>query len=229
MNRKLGRLVPPDFTHVAKYPLSAAVPTKPVPVVLGIEWYSSFDRPVKIGARYWIGASGDLGYVRGGHAICSVPAGLSDLTEWWDFYNQGDTGECVGFSSSRMMSLLNRARYDAPWLYFAAQDEAGQPRDPDSGTYVRSAFEVLRTQGDKTPKQMTPRSGAGISAYRWASSADEIVAALDPNGISQYRTLQGIPLANSWGRSFPHIVWLPFETLDYLLSRQGEAAVPTDY
>lgn len=45
-----------------------------VPVVLGINWHSSFDSPVWAdfgtgGNRWWIGR-GDLGPIRGGHAIC---------------------------------------------------------------------------------------------------------------------------------------------------------------
>lgn len=49
-----------------------------VPVVLGIDWYSNFDSPVwgdfgAGGNRWWIGR-GQLGSVRGGHAICCFGA-----------------------------------------------------------------------------------------------------------------------------------------------------------
>jgi len=49
-----------------------------VPVVLGINWYSNFDSPVwgdfgAGGNRWWIGR-GELGNVRGGHAICCFGA-----------------------------------------------------------------------------------------------------------------------------------------------------------
>lgn len=44
------------------------------PVVLGVNWYSNFDRPDRVPRRglveHWIGR-GDLGNVRGGHAICA--------------------------------------------------------------------------------------------------------------------------------------------------------------
>lgn len=46
-----------------------------VPVVLGINWYSNFDRPVKQANIYRIG-DGNLGSIRGGHAICAT--GVSD-------------------------------------------------------------------------------------------------------------------------------------------------------
>lgn len=49
-----------------------------VPVVLGIDWHENFDSPIwgdfgMGGNRWWIGR-GDLGEVRGGHAICCFGA-----------------------------------------------------------------------------------------------------------------------------------------------------------
>ncbi len=45
-----------------------------VPVVLGIDWMSAFDTPTrKSDGSWWIG-EGDLGRVRGGHAICAYGA-----------------------------------------------------------------------------------------------------------------------------------------------------------
>ena len=48
---------------------------KGTPVVLGVDWMSNFDRPVQKGREFWIG-EGNLGNVRGGHAI--VLYGASD-------------------------------------------------------------------------------------------------------------------------------------------------------
>ena len=39
------------------------------PVAIGVNWYRNFDHPVQKGRSYWIG-EGDLGFVRGGHAVC---------------------------------------------------------------------------------------------------------------------------------------------------------------
>jgi hypothetical protein len=50
-----------------------------VPVVLGVDWMSAFDRPEqKYTNEWWIGRA-DLGRVRGGHAICCY--GASDRRE----------------------------------------------------------------------------------------------------------------------------------------------------
>lgn len=221
---QLGRVAPPDWEHVAKYALTAdTIPTKPTPAVFGINWYSNFDRPVKTSNRWWIGL-GPLGQIRGGHAI-NAQSSLSDLTAWWQFYNQGNTGECEGYSHSRMMTQLNRARYDAQWLYFEAQDLAGQPRDPNAGTYGRVVLEVLRIQGLKTPAWSEPRLTQGISAYRWATSVDQVHAVLQ-NPMAD--KLGAIPLNNSWGPGFPHTVWLPDAVVARLLSEDGECGLVTD-
>lgn len=222
----LGRLEPPNYNHVEKYPMAAlgAEIPKGVAVEFGIPWYENFDRPVKDSSgRYWIG-KGPLGRVRGGHAIVSPSANLVDILSWWSWYNQGSTGECVGFSGSRMQSLYNRAKFDAQWLYFATQDLAGQPRDPYAGTYVNVMFEVLRTQGHKTPTKATPSLANGISAYRWFRSVDEIRAA---HTSPRYDELGGIPFRNSWGPFYPRVVFMPYETVDVVLA-QGEAGAVTD-
>ena len=39
---------PSDWKHVDKYPLTAATaPSKPTPVVIGVNWYDEFDKPQK--------------------------------------------------------------------------------------------------------------------------------------------------------------------------------------
>jgi hypothetical protein len=212
--------------HVEKYPLQAlawAEIPRQVPVVFGITWYSSFDTPVrKSDGTWWIEDKSNLGSIRGGHAICDK---MSDYTSWWDYYNQGNTGECVGYSSSRMMTLLNRAKYDAPWLYFNAEDNAGQPRDPFSGTFVRSAGNVLVAKGHKTPRASQPALKNGISAFRWATHITEIIDVLD----SPNQELEGaVRLLNSWGRDYPHVVRMPYTLIERLLNEDGECMVITD-
>lgn len=227
--RGTGRLTPTDWSHVEKYPLLAehidALPG-PQEVELGIYWYSDFDHPVKKDGLWWIGLNPDkLGFVRGGHAICCKPDSVGDTTGWWLFYNQLLTSMCVGFAGSRCMSLVNRARFDAEWLYYAAQDRAGQPRDPDAGTYVDAAMQVLAKVGHKTPKQASPSLANGISGYRWATNADAVKAVLR----SPAQEARGaVSLLNSWGAGYPHVVHMPYETLEVVLAQEGEAAVITD-
>ena len=161
--KPLGRRAPTDWRHYEKFPLTAATtPTAPTPVAIGVNWYEDFDNPVQKGSRYWIGLNPkQLGSVRGGHCVCLEPGDqldgngevdrlLQDSQSWWDFYDQGREGACVGFGCSRMMSLLNRKRYDARWLWDWAKstDEWAEtnPGD-DQGTSVRAACDILRARG----------------------------------------------------------------------------------
>lgn len=237
----LGRRKPKDWKHVETHPLTATtLPPPPTPVVLGINWYSAMDSPVKLSdGRWWVGRKADgspasLGNVRGGHCIAIRPESTQDTTKWVSWYNQGSTGECVGFGSSRAMSWVNRRRYDPVWLYMQATliDEYPGDLDPNSGTSVRAAMEILRTKGHRVVYGTTTypeEVGQGISAYRWATTSDQVLQVLGQEGrASSYAGVHGVPLVNSWGSGYPATVWLPLTVLDRLLSEDGEAAVPVD-
>jgi hypothetical protein len=223
-----GRITPTDWKHVERYPLTASVtPDKPTPVVLGINWYTAFGSPMLVSGRYWIRETG-LGFVEGGHAICVKPGVLTDPVAWWQFYDQGNEGACVGFSESRAMSLMNRTRYGGRWLYKMAQLGDEWPGEDYEGTSVRAGFEVLRTRGHRRLVNgvLGPeKPGDGISAYRWARSVEEVHAAIKMPLADQ---LGAVPLLNSWGVFYPHIVWLPDSVLERLLNEDGEAGLVTD-
>lgn len=225
----LGRRTPTDWAHVESYPLRAlARRQQPLrsPVVIGVNWYEAFDRPVQGEDRVWRIPAGDLGRVRGGHCVCLRPNRTVDAGTWYDFYDQGNEGACVGFGSSRAMSLLNRKRYDGRWLYHQAQKIDEWPGEDYDGTSVRAGMEVLRSQGHRPVYrgQTSPATLAadGISAYRWATSVEEVVQLLGYEGGDE------VPLLNSWGRSYPHTTWMPLSVLGRLLREDGEFAVPTD-
>jgi hypothetical protein len=241
----LGRLAPPDWEHVEKYPLTASTaPAKPAPMVIGVNWYSAFDTPTREGNHFWIARNGSLGRVRGGHCVALKHRGATDLTSWYDFYNQGQEGACVGFGCSRLQSLNNRKTYFARWLWDHAKatDEWPEtnPGDQD-GTSVRAALEIMRTLGhvpwsakykDLNSEGNGPfvakrdaipaKASEGIAAYRWATSADDALAALG------YSDVGYVDVINSWGRSYPHLVRMPAEVLQRLLNEDGEIAIVTD-
>jgi hypothetical protein len=235
-----GRREPHNWRHVERYPLSALAEEerpKAVPVVIGINWYSSFQKS-KLSKHsdgtVWI--RNISGAILGGHAVCIKPQKLSDPETWWRFYNQGSEGACVGFACSRMMSLLNRGKYDAPWLYYQAQkidywpggSYPGWEQDGSyyEGTAIQSACDVLRRQGHKTPTMDDPGLGHGIKTNRWAQTVDEILQVL---ASPKFEKAGGVPILNSWGDWYPHVVWMPLDVLDTLLYQQGgEAVVVTD-
>lgn len=230
----LGRLIPPDFEHVAKFPLTE-LPTPPtqVPVAIGVNWYTNFDAPIEADGLYTIRA-GSLGTIRGGHCVCLEPAPVAeeDLPQrWWSFYNQGAEGACEGFGHARMQSLTHRLTFDAFWLYHQAQAIDGITGKHE-GTTNRAALEVLRTKGLRLASgAVAADNGAigagnlayGIKAYRWATSADDILAVL---GTPQ---LDYVTVLNSWGKQdYPHRVRMPATVLDRLLREGGEAGVATE-
>lgn len=232
----LGRREPPDFDHVALYPLTTApVPEgAPQPCELGCNWYTNFDQPRHDGKRYWIGldssfkVAANLGAIRGGHGIAIHSPKLSDLLSWWDFYNQGFEGTCVGFSESRVKTIMDRRRYEATWLYDQATLIDGFPGnegDRSAGTSLRAGFEVLRTQGHKRIADGQVHLEDGITAYRWATSVDEVHATIQSPLAD---SLGAVALLNSWGRGYPHMVWMPDAILDRLLRENGEVGVVTD-
>lgn len=227
---RLGRLAPTDWRHVERWPLTALAPAIPVggPVVIGVNWYSAFDDPVRRrehGRSVWAIEDGNLGSVRGGHCVCLEPATLRDAEGWRDFYDQGQEGSCVGFGCSRMSSLTNRKRYDARWLYVEAQKVDEWPGEAYDGTSVRAGMDVLRTQGHRVYYGGHARpalAGEGIAANRWARSAGEVLEALGTPRLDY------VTILNSWGDSYPQRVRMPATVLDRLIREDGEAAVPTD-
>jgi hypothetical protein len=244
---RLDRLIPDDWRHVDKYPLTALPveerPTK-VPVVIGVNWYSEFDNPDRDdeSGRYFVarGGAGSLTRIRGGHCVCLEPGGEPDPEEWWDFYDQGAEGACVGFGWSRCMSVLNQELYAARWLWDRAKESDEWPETnpgDDNGTSVRAAGEVLSSAGhvdwegeyadddyeDRAKYQ--PSADDGIGRFRWAQSVDDVHSAL---GNDTADDLGAVPFLNSWGRGYPHRTWMPDDVLDRLLQEQGEVAIPTD-
>ncbi len=111
-------------------------------------------------------------------------------------YDQRAEGACVGFSQSWMMSIMNRKRYDARWLYQQAQGVDEYPDTPPAeGTSLRAGFDILRRLGHRRvwgglSWPAHPRHG--IAANGWARSADEVATAIHRGtpvnlGVNWYR------------------------------------------
>lgn len=258
---RLGRLIPDDFHHVEKWGLTAeTVPDIPVPVVLGVNWYSDFDHPVYKNGRWWIGLDPkNLGTIRGGHCVCIEPGDqldpttgkvvrkMQDTAGWYRFYNQGHEGACVGFGSSRMVTLLNRKLYFGRWLWDRAKEHDQWPdTNPgdSNGTSVNAAMQVLAQMGhvawkpsyvdmdtdgeggDAYPRSaLAPVASEGINTYRWATTVDQVHAAIKSPSSAKAGAVR---ILNSWGTDYPQRVWMPNETLQKLIDQDGEVALVTD-
>lgn len=222
----LDRKTPTDWEHVEKYPLTAlsTEEIKPTPVIFGVNWYSAFDNPDQDEeGRFWI-KDGNLGSIRGGHCLCAKSI-QPDRLSWYRFYDQGNEGACVGFGISRAQTMRNRVMYDAFWLYHEAQKIDEWPGTDYDGTSVNAGLKVAKSEGLRRARSGMIAEGEGINAYRWATSVDDVHAALQ---LPIADKMGAIPWVNSWGTYYPHIVWVDDDVIARLLYEDGEAAVTTD-
>ena len=140
-----------------------------------------------------------------------------------------------------MMSLLNRKRYDARWLWDWAKSTDEWPETnpgDDQGTSVRAACDILRSRGHVPWKDDLHRDATTSSATRRSppparaspstagrKTVDEVHGVLkSPANDARRRRA----ILNSWGRGYPHRVWMPDETLQRLIDEDGEVALVTD-
>jgi hypothetical protein len=195
-------------------------------VVIGVNWYVEFDKPVKDAqGHHWIARDGKLTKTRGGHCVCLKPKGHSDPDAWWDFYDQGSEGACVGFGISRLASQLNRKLYDGFWLYHEAKKIDEWPGEDYDGTSVRAGLDILRKRGHCESRQgvTSPEAiGEGIKANRWARGIDDVLRTLGYNGLDY------VDVLNSWGRDYPHLTRMPASVLERLWREDGEVGLVTD-
>jgi len=218
-------------------------------------------------------------------AIPQVAERALVLPSWHWTHDQGSEGACEGHGNAMMMSILNKKRYDPFELYYEGRRNDEWPGEDYDGTSGRAVCKVLQQRGPCVGQQfvqtndgvhpkktLSPSTTDGIQRYRWATTVDEMRAALndgnpiaiginwyrqfDPNGLVKrgtdwwidetkqlgssdirgghcvclYRVSdknQAFRVKNSWGKDYP-LVWLPYKTMETLLSQYGEAALITD-
>lgn len=233
----LGRIPSETDDHIKKYPLTLETLSGPTPMAIGVNWYTNFDSPIQAAdGNWWIGQSKNLGSIRGGHCVCLRAKDVSDRLAWWEYYNQGSEGRCVQFGVSRMMTLLNRRRYEiretdaqGRWLYYEAQkiDEWAGGAYPGAfpqyeGTSVNAALKVVRDRGIIRFDYANPTTMDGISTFRWATDWEDVKRA------TGFTSVNYVPFYNSWGTQYPHAVRIPDAVGARLLAEDGEFGVVTD-
>ena len=234
----LGRNKPPDQRHIEKYPLSALPPEiRPthVPVCPGTNWYTDMDEPVQGADGIWRITTLN-GSIRGGHCYCLEPAPdptqpnkEQDTDANWTIFNQAETPACEGFGHARQVSLVHGKTFDAFWLYDDARRAEGAYPNGE-GSLNRSALSAMQKWGAHTsadpskPVAWHPNAPGVyplVTAYRWATTAQEVLTALGVTG-------EEVTILNSWGTAYPHRVKLPASLLERLLHEEGEADVITE-
>jgi hypothetical protein len=234
---RLGRVAPPDWEHVDKYPLTAPLLAEipaPRPAIIGINWYPEFNEPHRDSkGRWWVDMPGPRSRPSGGHSVCLKPLKVVDPTFWWRLYDQQYEGICVSEAASRLSSLNNRRTYQSRWLYDRCKERDGIPNE--EGTFVRTALRVLKDLGHVRRPAGEPHGlekgmfdgrkpvlADGIAAYRWARSIDDVLQVLG------YGAYDFVDILNSWGPSYPHYVRMPAAVLERMWFEDGEIGIATD-
>lgn len=223
----LGRRPSPPAekaVYEARYGIAAAeqAPVSPVPVVLGCDWYRSFDQPTQKGGAFWLPAPS--GGVRGGHAICLKPPTLDDPEGAYEHFNQGQEGACSGFAWSRASALMERRLFDGFALYHRAQEVDEWPGEDYDGTSINAGGRVCKDEGlwlvrgGKAAKN--PGERWKIGAFWWAKDVATICACLGVSPDQGY-----IEFLNSWGQGYAHVTRMTLPVLDALLRAGADAAV----
>jgi hypothetical protein len=244
-DRRLDRVPSATFEHIDKYPLTSTIAAETdESVVIGVNWYSNFDRPETMtirGRQRQVIGRGDLGRLRGGHATCLRNYHVADTLGWYRYYDQGQEGRCVEFASLRERTLSNRVRYDitSRFHYHWMQENdywngcfLGHGGETYEGTSVDAGLNFMRKVGPVralpkgaplTMEQAVPRPEDGISVFRWARDWNDVRTVL-----SVPDWMPGVPMLNSWGRSYPREVILLDDAGARLLAEDGEMGVVTD-
>lgn len=241
-----------------KYPLrlTAEVLARPLWSVVGVNWYRRFFDPIQDRQGHWwagcvrtatgirVATRAELGPLDGGHCFAFKARGASDLKDWWIYYDQDDQafparvgspvkwkgGGCTGWGVARMMSGINRVRYDPTSLYPLDQeyDEWAEtyPDGSEEGSSVNASLYCARNFGLSRVvrgRRRDPDPAEGIAAYRWIRSL------ADWKQSTGYQDLDYSDGTNNWGMNgYPHLVRWPDETMEMLWREDGEIAVVTD-
>lgn len=119
-----------------------------------------------------------------GEAPAVVEAIIPTPPDLRSAYNQGGSNACVGFSSAQHMAIYNTplgsptVQYDARWLWCRCCEIDGHPGTDcgqNTGTYLRSAFDILRDEGIPLLGSATPALDQGCSENRWLSDSASVV------------------------------------------------------
>ena len=252
--KPLGRRAPTDWRHYEKFPLTAATtPTTPTPVAIGVNWYEDFDKPVQKGSRYWIGLNPKQLGKRPRRALRLPRARRPARRQRRDRPPAAGQPELVGLLRPGPRGRVRRLRllaHDEPAQPQALRrplavglgqvdrrvgrdqprrrrghERARRVRHPArarpravEGRPSRGAATSSATRRSPRPARASPSTGGPRPSTRSTTSSR-----------ARPTTRAGaVRILNSWGRGYPHRVWMPDETLQRLIDEDGEVALVTD-
>jgi hypothetical protein len=229
----LGRRTPPDFAHVDKYPARAVLrPVDHVERTLRLpQWHWTWDQGSE-GACVGYGSSMMMSLL---NARRYDPRWLWDQAKLIDDWPETNPGDNNGTSVRAACDVLRTQGH--------VRVLAGKPRP------VSSADGIAANRWATTVDEIRASIAAGVPVaigVDWLQNFDRPVSegrdwwigragwestpvrgghCVCLYGASDRR--QALRVKNSWGRGYP-LVWLPYEAMERLLARDGEACLVSD-
>lgn len=234
----LGRRVPTDNIHVDRYPVRLATVDVVAErsLVLNSDWIRKYDQGVE-GACVGFASSYAMSLLNRRFYDARWLYQQAQLIDEW-----GDTPPAEGTSVRAGMDVLRLQGHRR--LYAGTSQPAVMEEGIEANRWARNVDEVRAclamgvpvvlgidwfTAFDRPEQRRTGRYG-GLEWWIGAAGVASLGRLRGGHAICAYAVSdrrQGIRLVNSWGERYPR-VWLPYDVLDYLLRRAGEATVITD-
>lgn len=238
----LDRRVPKDWKHVEKYPARALLRGKafvtPREVLLNIprQYREEYDQGTE-GACVGYSQSWMMSILnRMQYDAYRLYAAAQGIDEWADTPPADGTSLRAGFDVLRTVGhwRIYGGKTRAPMLVngISANRWAKEVEELkialSIGTPVNLGINWYESFYDP---MMLPRDGDRRRKDYWIGSGSQwgIVAgghAITCVGYSDER--EAFALCNTWGESYPFIVWLPYRAFSRLMNEDGEAGIVTD-
>lgn len=251
LERKFDRRVPTDWKHVEKYPLRAALKIGPSGII-ALE--KVLDAPRQYRDDYdqgWIGAC--VGFSQSWmmsilnrklYSAIWLYDQAQLIDEWADTPPEEGTSLRAGFDVLRTKGHRRvYAQHERPealkegilenrWATTVDEVRAaiasGIPVNLGIWWYDAFFSPEQRPRLDDNGKEITQfgvkRWDYWIGVNNWGSMAGG--HAITCIGASDRR--QAFALCNTWGETYPYIVWLPYVSFERLMKEDGEAGIVTD-
>jgi hypothetical protein len=242
----LDRRVPKDWKHVEKYPLRslrAAIPLKvdKVERLLDVprQYVDEYDQG-KEGACVGYSQSWMMSILyRRCYDAYRLYATAQGIDEWPETPPEEGTSNRAGFEVLRTIGhwriwagqtrspMLEEGISEYRWI--ANSDEgraviaAGLPLN--LGIWWYDSFDRPETRARFGDKPSSRRK------EYWLPMPDNVGAIRGGHAITAVAASdarQAFALCNTWGASYPFLVWLPYKTFDWLMGQDGECGVVTD-
>lgn len=231
MSGTLGRRIPTDFDHVAKYPFSALMDTTVATVEKRLKlphWHWQHDQG-REGACVGYGSSMMMSIMNHNHKYdCRWLWNEAKKIDEWSDTNPGDDNGTSVRAACDVLRVQGhvRVRQSLPAL------EEGI----SANRWALTVDEIRTAISQGIPCSIGVNWYSNFDSPVKTNKVDYFIGRGDLGDIRGGHCLciygasdrrQAFRLKNSWGRSYP-LVWLPYETMQRLIDEQGEATLVTD-